>query len=213
MKKKANQLLQSIFDVNHPFLRGAERVWDILLLNVLTVATSLPLVTVGLAKLALQASLWELEEKGKISCLSTYFSHLKAHLRQGMILSLVDLGLTLVCLLDLYLVWGQTGILADFFRVLCLAVLFFSQLLWVYLYPLAARFRLGGKSLFIQAILWMGKEIGLTARVALVAGLSLLLLFQSDWSLLIGLVLLVFIGYAAASLIFIKAFKKVLSSE
>ena len=205
MQKKTSQFIQSIFDVNHPMLQLAERLFDLLILNILTVLVSLPIVTIGLAKLALQASLWDMKEKGKIKVLQTYWKHLSVFWKRGLLLSLLEIGITGFCLLDLYLIWGQRGIVADSFRVLCIAVLIFSQLLWVYLYPLATRLNGSIKDLLLHSILWMGGQAILTLKVSFVYLLILVALLYSDLTLLIGLVYMACFAYAALSYLFIKA--------
>lgn len=40
MKKTGGQLLQSLFDVNHPFWQSVEKVFTIFLLNICFVVTS-----------------------------------------------------------------------------------------------------------------------------------------------------------------------------
>lgn len=205
MQKKTSQLIQSIFDVSNPMLLVAERIFDLLLLNLLTLLASLPLLTFGIAKLALQASLRDLVVNGKISLLATYWTHLKFFWKRGLVLSLLEGLVTGFCLLDLYLLWGHGGLLVDMVRVLALAVLLFSQLLWVYLYPLAVSLDLPLQGVVFQAIFWMGGRLGLTGQVALLYLGLLAACLYSDMTLLFALFFMACLGYALFSYWFIKA--------
>ncbi|NQK49742.1 YesL family protein [Streptococcus suis] len=207
MKGKGGRtLVQSLFDANHPAWQLVEKLFDLMLLNGLTVLASLPLFTLGIAKLALQASLWDMNEEGKIKVWSTYWGHFGRQWKQGLVLSLVEIVLTTFCLLDLYLIWGQAGLVFDSFRASCIAILLFSQLLWVYIYPLASRFDLQLKDLFLKGILCLGNMLSLTAMVGLVFLLVATILFYSDLTFLIGLVCLLFFAYAGLSFLFIREF-------
>ncbi|HFI0542897.1 TPA: DUF624 domain-containing protein [Streptococcus suis] len=213
MKGKGGRtLVQSLFDVNHPAWQLVEKLFDLMLLNGLTVLASLPLFTLGIAKLALQASLWDMHEEGKIKVWSTYWGHFGRQWKQGLVLSLVEIGLTTFCLLDLYLIWGQAGLVFDGFRASCIAILLFSQLLWVYIYPLASRFQLHMKDLFLQGIFYLGTMLSLTFMVSLVLLLLVAVLFYSDLTLLIGLVGFLFFAYAVLSFLFIREFGSRLQS-
>lgn len=196
--------MTSLFDVSHPFWQMAERVFDLMMLNLLAVCASLPLVTLGMAKIALQACLWQMEKGEKIKVWPTFWQEFRSQWRQGLILSLLELALTGFCLLDLYLVWGQTSLVFAGFRAVCIGLLIFSQLLWVYIYPLAARYDFQLKDLFIQAFFLSGGLLLLTVKVSLTFLLLAAFLFYSDWTLLIGLVCLLSFAYAGLSFLFIR---------
>lgn len=213
MKGKGGRtLVQSLFDVNHPAWQLVEKIFDLMLLNSLTVLASLPLFTLGIAKLALQASLWDMHEEGKIKVWSTYWGHFRRQWKQGLVLSLVEVGLTTFCLVDLYLIWNQPGLVFDGFRASCIAILLFSQLLWVYIYPLASRFQLHMKDLFLYGIFYLGTMLSLTFVVSLVFLFLVAVLFYSDLTLLIGLVSFLFFAYAGLSFLFIREFGSRLQS-
>ncbi|HFI0114024.1 TPA: DUF624 domain-containing protein [Streptococcus suis] len=213
MKEKGGRtLVQSLFDVHHPAWQLVEKIFDLMLLNGLTVLASLPLITLGIAKLALQASLWDMHEEGKIKVWSTYWGHFCRQWKQGLVLSLVEVGLTTFCLVDLYLIWNQPGLVFDGFRASCIAILLFSQLLWVYIYPLASRFQLHMKDLFLHGIFYLGTMLSLTFVVSLVFLFLVAVLFYSDFTLLIGLVSFLFFAYAGLSFLFIREFGSRLQS-
>lgn len=197
-------LIQSFFDVNHPVWQMVEKLFDLMLLNLLTTLASLPLITLGAAKLALQASLWEMDEFGKIKVWSTYWRQFALHWKRGFILSVVEIGVTGFCLLDLYLVWGQSGLVFDGFRAFCIAIFLFSQLLWFYAYPLASRYCFKWSGLFLQAILLLGKELALTFKVSLAYVLFVAIMLYSGLSLIICLICFLSFGYAALSYLFIR---------
>ncbi|HFI0402411.1 TPA: DUF624 domain-containing protein [Streptococcus suis] len=210
--KSGRTLVQSLFDVHHPAWQLLEKIFDLMLLNSLTVLASLPLFTLGIAKLALQASLWDMHEEGKIKVWSTYWGHFCRQWKQGLVLSLVEVGLTTFCLVDLYLIWNQPGLVFDGFRASCIAILLFSQLLWVYIYPLASRFQLHMKDLFLHGIFYLGTMLSLTFVVSLVFLFLVAVLFYSDLTLLIGLVSFLFFAYAGLSFLFIREFGSRLQS-
>ncbi len=210
MQKKTSQLIQSIFDVNNPMLRLAERGFDLCLLNLLFVMTSLPLVTLGTAKLSLIACLREVNQSQKIKVISLYFREFRKNWREGLGLGLLELGITGFCLFDLYLIQGQTDPIFQLLRVVCYGILILSQLIWVYLYPLAARYAMPLGQLLKQSLLLAGVHLPVTLLVLLAMGGLVVLLSLSGLSLLLTLSAFILFGYASLTYLFLRVLDKIL---
>lgn len=202
MQKQTSQWLRAIFDVNHPLWQLAERGFSVVLLNLLFVLTCLPLVTYGMAKLSLIASLQALRENQKIPVLATYLKELRRQGRRGLQLGLMELAVTGFCLFDLYLIQGQTGFVFQMFQVLCYGLLGWSQIIWLYAYPAAAA-GCSMRELFVRSLLQSGVYLSLTAGAVLVMALLLACLLLSGFSFLVTLSLLLLVGYAALTALFL----------
>lgn len=194
MGEKTNKLVKSIFSVDNAFVRACERVLDLLILNLLFLLSCLPLVTIGVAKMALYQVSRDLKTYKRLAIVSSYLEAFKKNFRKGLGLGLVELVLSLVCLIDLWLV-GQMG-LPKILPVIFMAGFLLNLALFLYVYPLAQAFELEGKELFKMAFLLSGLQFPWTfLMVGVLMGL-LVLLYSSVLSFLVGISFLLLWGFA-----------------
>lgn len=106
--------------------------------------------------MALYASLLDWRE-GQVSQLfTTYSSYFKHYFKRGMRLGLIELLIMSICLLDLFLIRNQSGLVFQGFKVLCVAVLFLVVILFLYAYPQAVKRDLSLSTLFKRSFLLAG---------------------------------------------------------
>lgn len=194
---KSRDVIKAVFGLDNPVMRAAERVFDLIMLNLLFILTASLLVTAGMAKIALYRSLVDLKNRGKLPVVATYWGHLKANWRQGLALGLVELALVTFTLFDLYLIRGQEGLPFQILAVLAYGVLILTLALYLYIYPLAGTYQLSLKALYTKALLLAALNGGWTLVAILGVGLLLLVLSLSPLILILGLALLLVIGVAA----------------
>lgn len=194
MGEKTNKLVKSIFSVDNAFVRACERVLDLLILNLLFLLSCLPLVTIGVAKMTLYQVSRDLKICKRLAIVSSYLEAFKKNFRKGLGLGLLELVLSLVCLIDLWFA-GQMG-LPKIFSVIFMAGFLLILALFLYVYPLAQTFKFEGKHLFKTAFLLSGLQFPWTfLMVGVLMGL-LVLLYSSALSFLIGLSFLLLWGFA-----------------
>ncbi|WP_283279105.1 DUF624 domain-containing protein, partial [Streptococcus dysgalactiae] len=84
MTSKKQGLLHSLFNLDSKWMRSSAALFDLLVFNLLFVLSCLPLLTIGVAKMALYASLLDWRE-GQVSQLfTTYSSHFKYYFKSGL---------------------------------------------------------------------------------------------------------------------------------
>lgn len=201
---KSRGLIKTVFGLDNGFMRAAERIFDLILLNLLFVLTASLVVTAGVAKMALYRSLVDLRERGKLPIISTYWEHVKANWKQGLALGLVESALVAFTLFDLYLIRGQVGLPFQVLAVLAYGVLFLTLSIHLYLYPLAATYRLSLKDLYLKALLLAGLNGGWTLAFIFGLGLLVLVLLGHPLVLILGLSVLLVIGIAALGYLYAR---------
>lgn len=206
----SRKLMKTVFGLDNGFMRAAERVFDLMLLNLLFVLTASLLVTAGVAKMALYRSLVDLKERGRVPILATYWGHVRANWRQGLTLGLVELALTVFTIFDLLLIRGQEGLPFQVLAVLAYGVLILTLVVHLYLYPLAARYQMSLQNLYVKALLLAGLNGGWTLVFLAVLGLIFLALPLSLISLILGLSLLLVIGVAALGYGYVQVMEGIL---
>lgn len=211
MREKTSELVKTIFGLDNGVMRAAERGFDLLLLNVLFVLTSLPLVTHGLAKVALYRSLVTLKDQQRIPVLATYWGHLKAHWRQGLVLGLVEGAVFLLALTNLYLTQGQLALAFQGLQVIAYAVLFLNLLIHLYAYPLVGRGNSQLKELYRQSLILVALNLGWSLVLACLVLVLVFLLRLSLLSLLLGLSLLGIFGIASLGYLYMQVMERLVA--
>ncbi|HFI0195173.1 TPA: DUF624 domain-containing protein [Streptococcus suis] len=207
MKKTGGQLLQSLFDVNHPFWQSVEKVFTIFLLNICFVVTSLPVLTFGIARLALFASLDILRKEGKVAVLAIYPVMVKRYWKQGLTLGLLEGLLVGVCILNLFLTSGVTSLPIQILRLVCFATLIFSQLMIPYLYRVASQVELPLVQLGLTALMQSARNLWLTLAIVVVLLVLVFVAFFNGLTFLVVLSLLATFGYAGLVYLFLLYYK------
>lgn len=131
-----------LFDADSPLMRFLTRFADLMILNLLFVATSLPVVTLGASLTALNDSAMRIARGDDESTTGDYLRSFRRHLRQGTVLGFVVAGLALV-LGAWYVVVGglDAPVLAVvLLRALCFLAAFRLALVALYAFPYLARF-------------------------------------------------------------------------
>src|SRR5690606_22021197 len=88
--------MSTIFSQNSPAMRFLSKFADVMLLNLLFLATSLPLITLGASLTALNATAIGLVTNRVESVPGTYLQAFRSNFRQGTLLGLACLGLAAV---------------------------------------------------------------------------------------------------------------------
>ncbi|VHD62928.1 hypothetical membrane spanning protein [Streptococcus pyogenes] len=203
MTSKKQGLLHSLFKLDSKWMRASAALFDLLVFNLLFVLSCLPLLTIGVAKMALYASLLDWRE-GQVSQLfTTYSSYFKHYFKRGMRLGLIELLIMSICVLDLFLIRNQSGLVFQGFKVLCIAVLFLVVILFLYAYPQAVRKELPLLILFKRSLLLAGIFFPWTFAFLVVIGLLVFTLPLTLLTLFGGVSLLAIIGISSLTYLYL----------
>ena len=131
-------MFRSLFDPNSAFSRGMERVWTLVVLNVLWVLCSLPVVTIGPSTAALYQVLGKVIQGEDSHTARKFFAAWRENFKCALLVWLPMLAVLVLCGFDLYF-----AVLNDRFLWKLLAV-FALQLAAVeltFVFPLMARYQ------------------------------------------------------------------------
>ncbi|HEL0022422.1 TPA: YesL family protein [Streptococcus equi subsp. zooepidemicus] len=197
MSSKKRKLMQSIFSLDSKWLRASATIFDLIVLNLLFVLSCLPVVTIGIAKMALYASLRDYRQGEVGSVVGVYGSYLRRFAKKGLQLGILEVLLTSFILVDLYLVQAQESFFFQLFKISCIAILFVAIMVFLYAYPLAMRYDLPLMSLFQRSFILLSLFFPFSFAFLAVMLLVVFLLQLSSLSLLGGLSLLAIIGISS----------------
>ena len=200
-----------LLSVDFRIVRFLELLFQLIVLNLLTLLCCLPIITTGAALTALYHSLFDMRE-GKGNIFKGYFRALKENIRPALMLGIVFAA---VCVSFVFYALFLRDLLAAgnvlaWLGVIAVGAFFFFPM--TYAFPLLSKFDSPAVRTLLNAYLLSVRHIGTTIAVLLMNALPwLLLLINPSW-LLATLPVWLFFGFALpawfASGLFLRVFKK-----
>ena len=186
MAHKGSRLIKAAFDTDNFLMRFSEKVLDIVTANLLFVVSCLPIVTIGVAKISLYQTIFEVKSSRRVPVFKTYMRAFKQNLKLGLQLGLLELGIFLISVVDLSLFWGQTGLGFQLIKAICLGILIFLTLVMLASYPIAARYDLTWKEVLQKGLLLVSFNFVWFFLMLAIILLIMMLLYLSGFTLVLG---------------------------
>ena len=186
MAHKGSGLIKAAFDTDNFLMRFCEKVLDIVTVNLLFVVSCLPIVTIGVAKISLYQTIFEVKRSRRIPVFKIYIRAFKQNLKLGLQLGLLELGIFLISVVDLSLFWGQTGLGFQLIKAICLGILIFLTLVMLASYPIAARYDLTWKEALQKGLLLVSFNFVWFFLMLAIILLIIMLLYLSGFTLVLG---------------------------
>lgn len=186
MAHKGSGLIKAAFDTDNFLMRFCEKVLDIVTVNLLFVVSCLPIVTIGVAKISLYQTIFEVKSSRRVPVFKTYMRAFKQNLKLGLQLGLLELGIFLISVVDLSLFWGQTGLGFQLIKAICLGILIFLTLVMLASYPIAARYDLTWKEALQKGLLLVSFNFVWFFLMLAIILLIIMLLYLSGFTLVLG---------------------------
>lgn len=186
MAHKGSGLIKAAFDTDNFLMRFCEKVLDIVTVNLLFVVSCLPIVTIGVAKISLYQTIFEVKSSRRVPVFKTYIRAFKQNLKLGLQLGLLELGIFLISVVDLSLFWGQTGLDFQLIKAICLGILIFLTLVMLASYPIAARYDLTWKEVLQKGLLLVSFNFVWFFLMLAIILLIIMLLYLSGFTLVLG---------------------------
>ena len=186
MAHKGSGLIKAAFDTDNFLMRFCEKVLDIVTVNLLFVVSCLPIVTIGVAKISLYQTIFEVKSSRRVPVFRTYMRAFKQNLKLGLQLGLLELGIFLISVVDLSLFWGQTSLGFQLIKAICLGILIFLTLVMLASYPIAARYDLTWKEVLQKGLLLVTFNFVWFFLMLAIILLIIMLLYLSGFTLVLG---------------------------
>ena len=147
MSDKGTGLIRAIFDTDNFFMQICEKILDLMTVNLLFLLSCLPLVTIGIAKISLYQTLFEIKGNRRVKVIRTYTRIFRENWKQGLKLGLLELALVGISLFDLLLFRTQEALPFQVLKAVCFGMIIFTILLSLCVYPLAGKFLMSFRDL------------------------------------------------------------------
>ena len=186
MAHKGSGLIKAAFDTDNFLMRFCEKVLDIVTVNLLFVVSCLPIVTIGVAKISLYQTIFEVKSSRRVHVFKTYMRAFKQNVKLGLQLGLLELGIFLISVVDVSLFWGQTSLGFQLIKAICLGILIFLTLVMLASYPIAARYDLTWKEVLQKGLLLVSFNFVWFFLMFAIILLIMMLLYLSGFTLVLG---------------------------
>ena len=197
MENKSSQLVKSIFNTDNLFMRICEKILDLVTVNLLFLLSCLPLVTIGIAKISLYETLFEIKGARRVKVTAMYMQAFRKNWKVGFKLGLLELLIVGISLFDLMLFWRQETLPFQMLKATCIGVIIFTSLLFLCIYPLAAKFEMTVKDLLQTGLIMVSLHFPWFFLMIALLAVIVFFLSSSGFVLLLGFTLFVLVGFAA----------------
>lgn len=197
MEKRGSQLIRSIFDTDNFFMKICEKILDLVTVNLIFLLSCLPIVTIGVAKISLYQTLFVIKDSRRIKVTAMYIQAFRKNWKVGLKLGLLELLIVGISLFDLLLFWRQETMPFQMLKATCIGVIIFASLLFLCIYPLAAKFEMTVKDMLQMGLIMVSLHFPwFFLMIALLVAI-IFFLSSSGFVLLLGFTLFVLVGFAA----------------
>ena len=198
-----------IFQSDSPLMEGLSRISDLVILNMVTLVCCIPVITIGAAMTGMHYVLLKMARNEEGYIVRSYFKAFKENFRQATCMWLFFLIFGAVFAMDVNLTGGAGIAFPPALRLLIIAGGIFIFLMYLYAFPLLARFQntvFGTlRNAAVLAVAAFPRTIGMVAATFLLPVLVLLVRPLVPLMLLFGLSLPGFL----CALLYSPYFKKI----
>lgn len=181
--------MDKFFNAENPVMRFLSRVFDLALVNILTLIFSIPVISFGGSMAAMNYVLLHLVREDETYIIRMFMKSLKENFRQGILEGLLVLVVAGVTAADMWIAHGSESKSATFFMIMMSVIAVIIFIIAVYMFALQSRYENT-----------VGDTIGNAVRLA-IGNLPRTIGMAACW--LVWVLALIFIGKAAAYLVFL----------
>lgn len=198
-----------IFNLDSPVMVFLTKVANLMILNLLTIICCIPIITAGPAVTALYYVTIKMARGDDPYIVKSYFKSFKENFKQGAIIGIGMLVLTVVIILDWEVVLlMMSGTAATVLKVVLGVVTIFFVMTGLYIFPVLSRFentiKQTVKNAFLISIMSLPKTVVIVLIHLLPLGLLFLTIQALPFLFLLGMPAVAYLS----SMMFVRVFKK-----
>ena len=129
-----------IFDMDNKFFRFMSKVADLCILNIICVVCCIPVITAGASITAMYYVTLKMVRNEESYIVRSFFKSFKQNFKQATIINLIMLLIGVVLYVDLNVSKAMQGGAGQIFQIIFMAFVLIYFILFLYVYPVLARF-------------------------------------------------------------------------
>lgn len=201
-------LISTIFNLDNGIMRFFSRVIDLVILNLLFIICCIPIVTIGASLTAMYSITLKMVRNEESHIIREFLKSFKQNFRQGTILGAIAIIIGFFITIDLRIIaMGYDNL--KVVEILCYAVAIWSYIIFLYAFPISARFIYTTKEVFKNSFMISIVNLQWTLLLILLNIPFIGMLFYSGLSMLLLFTILIICGFSGLALIQSFIFRKV----
>lgn len=133
-------MLDRIFDLDNPVMRALSALFDLMVLNLITLVLCLPVITAVPALTALHYVTLKMARKEDSYIIKPYFKSFASNFRQAFVLGLILLAAALVIYVDISMIWDSANGFPQSMRIVISGLTIMVVMLLSWVIPMQAHF-------------------------------------------------------------------------
>ena len=196
--------MNRIFNMDNKFFTFMGRIADLIILNLLCIVCCIPIVTIGPAITAMFYVTMKMVRNEESYIVKGFFHSFKENFRQGIIINIIVLAAFIMLSLDISLVRAMEGTMYKVLFYIFLVLLFLSMLVYLYIYPVLAKFYNTIRRTFINAFLMSIRHLPYSILMIVISLVPFAILFIPSFRVQSFLIML-FILMGGATIAYINS--------
>ena len=160
--------MDKLFNMDNKFFTVMGRVADLIMLNVVCLICCLPIVTIGASLTALHYVTLKMARNEESYIIRSFFKSFKQNFKQATIINLIMLVIAAILYMDLNIVPNLGGTMSQVLYILFIAFGIIYLMVFLYIYPVLAKFYNSIKNTFRNAFLMSIRHLPYTLLMAVI---------------------------------------------
>lgn len=200
MSENRRYLSSKIFDLDNIVMRFFSRVFDIVVLNFIFIICCIPIFTIGASLTALYSVTLKMVRNEESHIIRGFLKAFKQEFKQGTIIGSLAAIITLLVTLDLKILNAMGDDKLKVLQVLCYIVAIWGYIIFLYAFPLLAKFKNTTKDIFKNSIIISIANFKFTILLVLLNIPFILMLFYSGVTMILLFTTLIICGFSSLAL-------------
>lgn len=171
------------FSMDNKFFTFMNKVADLCILNIICLVCCIPIVTAGASITAMYYVTLKMVRNEEAYIVRSFFKSFKDNFKQATIINLIMIAVGAVLYLDLNVSKNMPGSAGQIFHVIFMAFVIIYYVLFLYVYPVLARFYNTIRNTIKNALFMAIRHLPYTVVMVLIGLCPLLLLFIGSYQI------------------------------
>lgn len=171
------------FSMDNKFFTFMNKVADLCILNIICLVCCIPIVTAGASITAMYYVTLKMVRNEEAYIVRSFFKSFKDNFKQATIINLIMIAVGAVLYLDLNVAQNMPGSAGQIFHVIFMAFVIIYYVLFLYVYPILARFYNTIRNTIKNALFMAIRHLPYTVVMVLIGLCPLLLLFIGSYQI------------------------------
>ncbi|MBN2947221.1 MAG: YesL family protein [Blautia sp.] len=167
--------MDRFFSMDNKFFTFMGKVADLFILNILCLICCIPIVTAGASITAMFYVTMKMVKNEEAYIIKSFFKSFKQNFKQATVINLIMLVLAVILYVDMSIVKQMGQPLGQIMNIIFLAFSVLYVMVFLYIYPVLAKFYNSTRNTFINAVLMSVRHLPYTVLMAAVCACPIIL--------------------------------------